>query len=251
MSGLLLHLSGPLQSWGTNSPWNHRDTQLHPTRSGLIGLLAAAMGEQRGNPLDNYQQLQFTIRIDRPGQIIMDFHTVGGGRPREPTPPLAGGGRRPAGRGTIVSRRHYLADAAFTVAVTSAQTELLDELATKLTHPVYTPYLGRRSCPPPATFLLGRHNDPITALHNTMPLARHPPRDSDYVTVHFITEQPQHNATQTHTSPTQPHRFGPEPVYEQHTTWQTNHNLPASLCAGHGINYLNALQKLNENINTT
>lgn len=247
MSGLLLHLAGPLQSWGTNSPWNHRDTQPHPTRSGLIGLLAAAMGEQRGNPLDDYQQLQFTIRIDRPGHTITDFHTAGGGRPRQHTPPLAGGGHRPTGKGTIVSHRHYLADAAFTVAITNADTELMEELGNKLRNPVYTPYLGRRSCPPPATFFLGHHNDPITALHTTIPLARRAPRDADYVTISFITEQPHNNATQTHTSPTRPRRFGPERAYEQHTTWHTTHNLPATLCAGYGTTYLTALQQLNEN----
>ncbi len=99
MTGLLLHLAGPLQSWGTHSAWTRRDTHDYPTRSGLIGLLAAVTGCPRGVPLDQFATLTFTIRIDRPGRHLVDFHTVGGGCPPEHTPPLAGGGHRRAGRG--------------------------------------------------------------------------------------------------------------------------------------------------------
>ncbi|ALG06955.1 type I-E CRISPR-associated protein Cas5/CasD [Kibdelosporangium phytohabitans] len=247
MNGLLLHLSGPLQSWGTQSPWNNRDTHTHPTHSGLIGLLAAAAGDHRGAPLDKYTPIEFTIRIDRPGQPIVDYQTVGGGRPREHTPPLAGGGRRPAGRGTIVSHRHYLSDAAFTVAITGASPTLLDTLTEALTHPVYTPYLGRRSCPPTAPLFLGRHHDPVTALHQTVPLARDKPNTGDHVTVDFITEHPDPNAAHTHTTPTHPHIFGPHRTYRQHDTWRTPHELPTALCGGHGTHYLIALQQVNEN----
>ncbi len=102
MTGLLLHLAGPLQSWGTRAGWNTRDTLAYPTRSGLIGMLAAAEGHQRGTPLTDYDDLVFTIRIDRPGERTTDYHTTGGGRRREHTPPLAGGGTRPQGKGTIL-----------------------------------------------------------------------------------------------------------------------------------------------------
>ena len=50
--GLLLRLAGPLQSWGMLSHFNERDTARFPTRSGVIGLLAAALGIARDEPLD-------------------------------------------------------------------------------------------------------------------------------------------------------------------------------------------------------
>jgi CRISPR system Cascade subunit CasD len=246
MTGLLLHLSGPLQSWGTNSPWNRRDTHTHPTRSGLIGLLAAAEGRQRGEPLDDYDAVEFTIRIDRPGTVIEDFHTVGGGRSREETPPLAAGGRRPLGKGTVVSKRHYLTDAVFTVAVTDADTDFLDTLAAKLAEPVYTLHLGRRSCPPTAPLYLGSHQNPVLALHKIIPLNRTPPRSSDNIAIDFITEHPTDSPTQTSTTPTRPTRFGPQRSHQQHTTWTTSHQLPAHLCAGNGSDYLHALTKLKQ-----
>ncbi len=250
MTGLLLLLSGPLQSWGTNSAWNRRDTHAYPTRSGLIGLLAAVDGLERGEPLEQYNSLQFTIRIDRPGQTLVDFHTVGGGRVREETPPLAGGGRRALGKGTIVSHRHYLADAAFTVAVTSDDEALLDRLATKLLKPVFTPYLGRRSCPPTAPLFLGRHKDPVVALQEAIPLARTKPRDETEVAVDFVTERPLDHTDRSDTTPTSPFRFGDERSYQQHTTWRSQHRLPASLCAGYATYYLDALGGLNENVDT-
>lgn len=249
MTGLLLHLAGPLQSWGVTSPWNRRDTHDHPTRSGLIGLLAAATGYARGTPLDDFDPVEFTIRIDRPGQHTVDFHTVGGGRRPQDTPPLAGGGRRPAGRGTIVSDRHYLTDAAFTVAVTSTDPAILDRAAGGLRQPVYTPYLGRRSCPPASLLFLGHHEQPIHALHHLIPLARPAPRDSNAVAVDFVTEHPPPNEhlARTDTIPTRPTQFGEHRTYQEHHTWRYTHHLPADLCAGLGVDYLNRLTALNGN----
>lgn len=249
MSGLLLNLSGPMQSWGSQSQWTRRDTHDHPTRSGLIGLLGAVIGHDRRDPLDIFAALEFTSRIDRPGHRIIDFHTVGGGRAPEHTAPLAGGGRRPAGQGTIVSNRHYLSDAAFTVAVTSTDDQLLERIADGFARPTYTPSLGRRSCPPAGALFLGRHTDPVTALSESIPLARIKPRDNtDTVTVDFVTERPPPAGTIAHidTVPTQPHRVDGERVFRQHTTWRWTHTLPATLCAGLGIDYLNNLLQRTE-----
>ncbi|WP_328965794.1 CRISPR-associated protein Cas5 [Streptomyces virginiae] len=41
---MLLRLTGPLQSWGTHSHFNERDTAAFPTLSGVLGLLACALG---------------------------------------------------------------------------------------------------------------------------------------------------------------------------------------------------------------
>ncbi|MFX0575056.1 type I-E CRISPR-associated protein Cas5/CasD [Nocardia nepalensis] len=233
----------PMQSWGTRSHWNHRDTLAYPSRSGLIEMLAAAMGHQRNEPLRRYADLEFTIRIDRPGRMVVDFHTVGGGRSRDETPPLADGGRRAEGKGTIVSHRHYLADAAFTVAVTSTNTELLEELGAALKAPRYGIHLGRRSCPPAGPLVIGQHDDPITALCQSVPIAREKPRGEDRVSVEIVTEKPPdtNDPVRTDTNTTRPVSFGESRTYQPHTTWHTTYFMPATQCAGIGSDYLDAL----------
>lgn len=92
---LLLRLEGLLQSWGTRSRFHDRDTATHPTKSGVIGLLAAADGHDHNDqhphpgalPLTTLAALRFAVRADRPGHPVHDFHTTGGGtyplRPRD------------------------------------------------------------------------------------------------------------------------------------------------------------------------
>lgn len=170
MSGLVLRLAGPLQSWGEHSVFAHRDTLRFPTRSGLIGLLACAEGVRRGAPLTGYDPLRFTVRIDRPGVRMMDFHTIGGGLPRGV--PRPDGSQRPRDTATMVTRRQYLADAVFTVAVEGPQ-DRLAEIAEALRNPRWQPYLGRRSCPPDQPLLLRAGvDDPVHELHTRVPVAR-------------------------------------------------------------------------------
>ncbi|MFD7645983.1 type I-E CRISPR-associated protein Cas5/CasD [Kitasatospora sp. NPDC059795] len=161
--GLLLHLSGPLQSWGGAQVRNVYPTHRHPTRSALVGLLAASLGrEPDADNSEDLGRLRFTIRIDRPGRNETDFHTVGGGYPPEKTPPTARGKHKTKG-GTLLTYRDYLADAAFTVAVTG-QRSTLAGLARALEHPVYPSYLGRSSCPPDVPLLAWADADPAREL---------------------------------------------------------------------------------------
>ena len=48
MSTLLLRLAGPLQAWGNDSKFETRRTGREPSKSGVIGLLAAALGKKKG-----------------------------------------------------------------------------------------------------------------------------------------------------------------------------------------------------------
>jgi len=173
--GLLLRLAGPLQSWGTHSNYLWRDTARFPTRSGVVGLLAAALGRQRDAPLDDLTALSMTVRVDRPGVVLSDFHTVGGGLPADETVITVDGKRRPAGKGTLVSKRHYLADAAFTLALTADDAQQLHLCAAALRDPHWPLFLGRRSCPPEGPILLGIVNDPLHHLVR-LPLAAKKPR---------------------------------------------------------------------------
>ncbi|MFF1716915.1 type I-E CRISPR-associated protein Cas5/CasD [Streptomyces sp. NPDC058268] len=174
-SGLLLHLAGPLQSWGTHSKYLQRDTARFPTRSGIVGMLAAGLGRGRQAPVDDLTELSMTVRVDRPGLVLSDFHTVGGGLPADETVITVDGKRRTEGKGTLVSKRQYLADAAFTLALTSDNQQLLHLCAAALRDPHWPLFLGRRSCPPEGPILLGTVEDPLLHLVQ-MPLAAKRPR---------------------------------------------------------------------------
>ncbi|NKI41095.1 type I-E CRISPR-associated protein Cas5/CasD [Streptomyces physcomitrii] len=177
--GLLLHLAGPLQSWGGHSHFNQRDTAPHPTRSGVIGLLAAALGRARQEPVGDLATLRLTVRTDRGGVLLRDLHTVGGGLPAAQTVTTAQGKKRSGDTGTLLSHRYYLADAAFTAALTPGPDTppgLLTACADALAAPRWPLYLGRRSCPPTGPLLIGVFEDPLHHLIH-LPLAAPPPRE--------------------------------------------------------------------------
>jgi CRISPR system Cascade subunit CasD len=194
VSGLLLRLAGPLQSWGERSVFTPvRDTAPFPTRSALIGMFAAAEGIGRNEAgLDRYQDLRLTVRVDRPGVRLVDYHTAGGGFPKDRTAATSGGSNKGA---AVITRRHYLSDAVFIVAVTAAD-DTIQRLAGALTRPHWAPYLGRRSCAPDEPFLLRRHvDDPEEELRTRVPLSRTAPRpkdgqETDTIPVEFLLEQP-------------------------------------------------------------
>lgn len=181
MTGMVLRLAGPLQSWGERSPFAaERDTAPFPTRSGMIGMFAAAEGMTRDQDLGRYEPLEFTVRVDRPGQPLVDYHTVGGGEPDEFTAATSGGKHKGA---AVITRRTYLADAVFVVGVTGPDTDIA-RIAAALHQPHWSPYLGRRSCPPDEPFVLRPHvADAVAELCERVPLS--PPafqggrRDSD------------------------------------------------------------------------
>src|SRR5947209_1111485 len=113
MSTLLLRLAGPLQSWGTQSRFSIRDAGLEPSKSGVIGLLCAALGRARDAPLDDLALLRMGVRVDREGKVLVDYQTAGGVHRRGETY-----GVSKANQGnpeTVTSHRYYLADADFLV----------------------------------------------------------------------------------------------------------------------------------------
>lgn len=137
---LFLMLEGPLQSWGERAKWDVRDSAPEPTKSGVVGLLACCLGLSSDDDLRCLsRQVTVAVRCDRPGTLIDDFHTISGGI-------MGGEGKvRPD---TVVSRRQYLCDAAFLVAVHTPNAELIDGLAQALQAPHWPLYLGRKCCPP-------------------------------------------------------------------------------------------------------
>lgn len=153
-----------MQSWGVRARWDVRDSALEPTRSGVIGLLACALGYGRDDArisdrLDS--RLLIGVRVEHQGSTFDDYHTITGFLP------IAQGGYRHLGGtakslarlqsdstfqpATVLSKRRYLADAAFLIVIATRNSQLLDgllELADALRAPQWPIYLGRRSCPP-------------------------------------------------------------------------------------------------------
>src|SRR5574337_1235511 len=101
MPTLLLRLAGPMQSWGTTSRFDERDTQLEPSKSGVLGLICAALGRDRTQPVDDLAALRMGVRVDREGMLMRDYQTATG--------VLIATGKADPGR-TVVSPRYYLAD---------------------------------------------------------------------------------------------------------------------------------------------
>lgn len=145
---LLLRLEGPMQSWGYRSRFDYRDTALEPTRSGVIGLICAAMGIARDeykDHLEQFDRLRMGVRVDKEGRPERDYHTAGGDR-REP-PEYGVIKADGSGIDTVVSYRDYLADASFTVGLESADKGFLDAVAEALRNPRFFLYLGRKAFP--------------------------------------------------------------------------------------------------------
>ncbi|MBT9166088.1 MAG: CRISPR system Cascade subunit CasD [Chloroflexi bacterium] len=161
MSVLLLRLAGPMQSWGTRSRYTTRDTDLEPSKSGVIGLVCAALGRKRSDPIDDLSQLRMGVRADREGVMASDYHTA------ENVITADSSSRR-----TVVSTRYYLSDADFLVGLEGELT-LLEQIDRALANPVWPLYLGRKSfvpgCPVRLPDGLQPDQDMETALH-TYPL---------------------------------------------------------------------------------
>lgn len=137
----MLRLAGPLQAWGDSSRFTRRNTRHEPTKSGVLGLLAAAEGRPREADLNDLASLRFGVRIDQPGRLVRDFQTaIRWQDPKHPSMPL--------------SYRYYLADAIFFAAV-EGSSELLRALHEALSRPAYPLYLGRRACPTEGQVTLG------------------------------------------------------------------------------------------------
>jgi CRISPR system Cascade subunit CasD len=167
-----------------------------PTKSGVVGLVANAQGREYTDDISDLAALRFSVRLDRPGHLLEDYQTAGGGTfPLRPAdlardPELARrpgrwaygaprGPRRTAdgrqlvaewtasARSTVLITKCYLTDAAFLVGLTGPD-EVITEIARAVPVPRRLLYLGRRGCPPAQPLLHGVTSDPDW--YNTTPL---------------------------------------------------------------------------------
>ncbi|MEZ4705926.1 MAG: type I-E CRISPR-associated protein Cas5/CasD [Caldilineaceae bacterium] len=136
MNVLLLRLTGPMQAWGAQSRFGVRDTGREPSKSGVIGLLAAALGRPRHASITDLAALRMGVRVDREGTLLRDYHTA-------QNVYRAKGGTKE----TELSTRYYLADAAFLVGLEGDQ-DVLRKVHAALRNPQWALFLGRRAFVP-------------------------------------------------------------------------------------------------------
>jgi CRISPR system Cascade subunit CasD len=158
MATLLIRLCAPIQSWGTHSRFLVRDTGLEPSKSGVLGLICAALGKPREERADDgvtslteLSRLRMAVRADRPGSVRMDYHTAGGTRRADAQYGVIRADA--SGVGPVVSRRYYLGDAEFLVGLEGVD-ELLRTIAAGLESPRWQIFFGRKSHVPSVPVVL-------------------------------------------------------------------------------------------------
>lgn len=177
---LILRLEGILQRWGERAQWDFRDTAPIPTKSGVMGLAACALGYARGDAriLELDKRLCFGVRVDRGGMLMEDFHTV----TTDQKSMTAATGKPRNGGPTIITPRQYLQDACFTVAL-QGERALLEKIRNALAAPRWQVYLGAKSCVPSRP-LLETLTDEYGSLEQALKSYPRPKRhDSSYIEI--------------------------------------------------------------------
>lgn len=155
MAVILLKLSAPMQSWGTELKLKDHPTDSYPSKSGVIGMIASAEGRKRDDSIDDLVKLKFGVRVDRSGTICYDYQTAWIRKSISATSPMK----------SYVGNRGFLCDAIFTIAL-EGKLELLSEIEFNLHHPANALYCGRRGFPVNADFVVGVFEEDIrTALY--------------------------------------------------------------------------------------
>lgn len=151
MKTILLKMAGPLQAWGTQSHFETRHTDFYPSKSAIIGLVAASLGYQRDSDeqIKKLNELNFAVRIDQQGKLLRDYHTA----------------RKYKENGqferTYVTNRYYLEDAIFVVAIGHENEAWINKIEYALKNPYYQTFMGKRALPLQADFFLGSYQKSV------------------------------------------------------------------------------------------
>jgi CRISPR system Cascade subunit CasD len=173
VKSVLLRLEGPLQSWGTQGRFGIRDTDREPSKSGVLGLVGAALGMRRddGARLAQLRRLSLAVRVDREGSLVRDYHTVGGGSFHGAPHGLWSIEEEKRETLTALTERFYLADASFLAALGGDDHALIEDIGAALASPVWPLFLGRRSCAPSRPVFAGVIDAPPEAAVRGAPLS--------------------------------------------------------------------------------
>jgi CRISPR system Cascade subunit CasD len=152
---LVFTLYGPFASWGTIAVGEVRDSDVIPTRSAILGLLAASLGIRRDEPA-RLQALSSAVGIavvvEADGIALEDYHTA------QTLPARMNGqwhirgeeitlGEEHDALETVLSWRSYRCDALYRIAVWARAAEpSLSAIGKALSTPFFVLSLGRRAC---------------------------------------------------------------------------------------------------------
>ncbi|WP_367342267.1 type I-E CRISPR-associated protein Cas5/CasD [Limosilactobacillus sp.] len=143
MKTLIIKLAGPFQSYGNEATFNRRTIYHYPSKSAVIGIIAAALGYHRDNPdILKLNNIQYGVRIDQPGTIMTDFQIVKYNIKKSPK----------------ITYRDYLQDAVFVVGI-AGDDALISKIEKDLHHPHFQLYLGRRANVPAGLLLTSLMNE--------------------------------------------------------------------------------------------
>lgn len=151
MPTLLLRMRAPMMSWGDHSRFTIRDSRREPTKSAVIGLICAALGRPRWEPLQDLAALKMGVRVNREGVVQCDYHTV--------MDSIKSSGSK---GDTVISHRYYVADADYLVGLEGDNLEFLESLHTALQSPVWQLYFGRKSFIPSSPVAVAVIEQPLT-----------------------------------------------------------------------------------------
>ncbi len=172
MPALTFYIDAPLQSWGASSKFQNRETNSFPTKSALIGILAAALGIDKWDS-DEAEKLQVLTALKltvvklfkekAPITRLSDFHTIGGGYDKVLQKMHISSKASGGSFGTVITRRSYLNDARF-IALFEGEQSLLEKIQIALLNPTWGLWFGRKHCLPASPLSPTLADDPQTAL---------------------------------------------------------------------------------------
>lgn len=139
-----------MQSWGTNFHFESRYTDFYPSKSAVIGLIAASLGYRRyeDEKIKKLNEIEFALRVDQQGKLLRDYQIAA---------KYKNNGEFDK---NYVTNRYYLEDAVFVVAI-SGKDELMETIYHGLKNPYFQQFMGRRSVPVTFDFLISINDKPI------------------------------------------------------------------------------------------
>lgn len=153
MKTLTIRLAAPLQSYGNEATFNRRTSNYYPSKSAVVGMIAAALGYRRDDPkINELNDLKMAVRIDQPGKFLTDFQVVEYQK-------------TPSKKAKKITYRSYLQDAVFVAAIGLEDAEKINQIKYALKHPKFQLFLGRRANAPAGLLEIDDFNDePVKVL---------------------------------------------------------------------------------------
>ena len=162
-----------MQAWGHSSRFNRRTSASWPVKSGVVGMLCAALGIERDDEagIARLADLSMTVyTLQNSGQRLTDYHTVGGGYDSNSHPQKffdSKNGQSIA----VLTDREYLLDCKFGI-ILSGEEETIAQCATAIQNPKWGVWFGRKCCLPAARIFEGIFDAEDKAKARLMELAQ-------------------------------------------------------------------------------